>query len=112
MLRFRPPAFARTIYCCHDIESVVGARARRGSIVARNCGYCAGLEEDGEALRLHVAANARRVGEAVRAVSSDEGIVRIALGNYLEAVAEFAAGGRRERIYAVLSECVSGGAAG
>ena len=52
---------------------------------------------------------ARRVGEAVRAVSSDEGIVRTALGNYrlyLEAVAEFAAGGRRERIYAVLSTCV------
>ena len=69
-------------------------------------GYCVGLEEDGEALRLHVAANARRVGEAVRAVSSDEGIVRIALGNYLEAVAEFAVAGRRERIYAVLSECV------
>ena len=56
--------------------------------------------------------NARRVGEAVRAVSSDEGIVRIALGNYLEAVAEFAAGGRRERIYAVLSACVLGGGAG
>ena len=77
---------------------------------------CAMLTSDAESdssrvaeLRRHVAAGASRVAEAVRAVSPTIGTVELALGNYLEALAEFATGGRREAIHDFLAVCVLGG---
>ena len=59
-------------------------------------------------LHAHVDAHARRVATALLDVDRDDAsIVRIALFNYVEAIAEFVSGGR-EHMHAFLAKCALG----
>ena len=59
-------------------------------------------------LEKHVEGHAARLAAAVAAVSAEDAAIReVALANYLEVVAQFATGGRREAVYSFLSLCVA-----